>query len=160
MDNNQNIVEQLNNFAKMLNQKNFKALITVAKGKGLSISQINTLFQLRYNGAIRVSKIADKLGISNAAASQMLQDLVVKGFISRKEDHNDRRVKMIEITDSGLELLNTSMKHRREWLNSIVNTLTKNEQNLIRRAFEILISKASLIDEVNKNTEQHREKIC
>jgi len=160
MDNNQNIVEQLNNFAKMLNQKNFKALITVAKGKGLSISQINTLFQLRYNGAIRVSKIADKLGISNAAASQMLQDLVVKGFISRKEDHNDRRVKMIEITDIGLEFLNTSMKHRREWLNSIVNTLTKNEQNLIRRAFEILISKASLIDEVNKNTEQHREKIC
>ncbi|MCD6397706.1 MAG: MarR family transcriptional regulator [Spirochaetaceae bacterium] len=160
MNNNQNIVEQLNNFAKMLNQKNFKALITVARGKGLSISQINTLFQLRYNGAIRVSKIADKLGISNAAASQMLQALVVKGFISRKEDHNDRRVKMIEITDSGLELLNISMKHRREWLNSIVNTLTKNEQNLIRRAFEILISKAALIDEVNKNTEQHREKIC
>ncbi len=156
----ENIVTELNNFAKMLNKRIFITLFTAAKKKGLSTSQVNTLFQLRYNGTIRVSKIAEKLGISNAAASQMLEGLVVKGFISRKEDQNDRRVKMIEITDIGLEFLNISMKERLVWLNSIVNTLTENEQELVHKAMGTLISKASLLEEVNKNTKHHKEKIC
>jgi len=156
----ENIVTELNNFAKMLNKRIFITLFTAAKSRGLSTSQVNTLFQLRYNGTIRVSKIAEKLGISNAAASQMLEGLVVKGFISRKEDQNDRRVKMIEITDIGLEFLNISMKERLVWLNSIVNTLTENEQELVHKAMGTLISKASLLEEVNKNTKHHKEKIC
>jgi len=146
MDNNQNIAEQLNNFAKILNQKNFITVFTAAKSRGLSISQVNTLFQLRCNGTIRVSKIAEKLGISNAAASQMLEGLVTKGFISREEDHNDRRVKMIGITDSGLEFLNISMKERLAWFNSIVNTLTEKEQDLIQKTFKLLLSKATLLE--------------
>ncbi len=160
MNNNQNLVAELNNFAKILNQKNFNTLITEARAKGLSISQVSTLFQLRYKGIIQVSKIAEKLGISNAAASQMLESLVLKGFITRRESPADRRVKLIEITNSGLEFLNISMKERLVWLNSMVNTLTKNEKDIIHKAFEILISKIDLIEENNKNIKENRGNNC
>lgn len=140
------LVELLNEWTQLLYQKNLSSLISSAKKRGISISQISTLYQLRYKGEMRVSEIADKLGISNAAASQMLEGLVEKTYITRSEDPSDRRVKIISISPEGLEFLQVSMDERYRWLNSLSDSLSKEELIHVLQAMEMLFAKAALTE--------------
>jgi len=53
---------------------------------GLSFSQLNILMRLYHGGKCGVSEIGERLGISNAAASQSIDRLVNLGLIERSED--------------------------------------------------------------------------
>ncbi len=151
------LVALLNEWTQLLYQKNFSSLISSAKKRGISISQISTLYQLRYKGEMRVSEIADKLGISNAAASQMLEGLVEKTYVTRSEDPSDRRVKIISICPKGLEFLQGSMDERHRWLNSLSDSLSKEESIHVLKAMEMLFAKAALIEK-DQQFSKHPEK--
>ena len=146
MKEKQPIIDLLNEWTQLLYQKNFSSLISSAKKRGISISQISTLYKLRHKGEMSVSRIADTLGISNAAASQMLEGLVEKKYITRSADPSDRRVKLISISSEGLEFLQLSMKERDRWLTALSETLSQEESSLILQALEILRSKAALTE--------------
>src|SRR5574341_2416064 len=60
---------------------------------GLSPSQINALMRLHYRGKCGVSDIGEHLGVTNAAASQMVDRMVQLGLFTRSEDSDDRRVR-------------------------------------------------------------------
>src|SRR5512142_1250571 len=74
--------------------------IRYMKEKGLSITQVGAMFEIT-RGHDSVSDVGDALGISIAAASQMLERLVQLGLITRTEDREDRRVKKLVLTEKG-----------------------------------------------------------
>ena len=137
----------LNEWAVVINRKNFESFGTTIKKEGLSISQVNTLFYLRYKGTATVGKLAEKLGITNAATSQMLEDLYLKGYISRTEDTHDRRVKKIEITKSGLEFMQNTAENRTNWLALIDQSIPVEEKPSLEKALTLLIEKANSLEE-------------
>jgi len=53
---------------------------------GSDDAQAGTLFHLLKCGGSTVSALGDGLGVSNAAASQMLERLVQQGYVLRTED--------------------------------------------------------------------------
>jgi len=66
-----------------------------------SLPQIRTLgFLNRYPGA-SLSKVADHLGVSNATASAIVDRLVHKGLIERKEHPAERRFVELKLTQAG-----------------------------------------------------------
>ena len=146
MKEKQQITDLLNEWTQLLCQKNFSSLISNAKKRGISISQISTLYKLRHKGKMSVSRLADTLGISNAAASQMLEGLVEKKYITRSGDPSDRRVKIISISPEGREFLHSNMEERDRWLSALSDILSQEESSLILRALEILISKTALTE--------------
>ena len=91
---------------------------------GLSHSQVTTLLRLSHSGECGVSDIGDHVGITNAAASQMLDRLVQQGFIERIEDSQDRRAKRIFLTQDGKDLVDKGIEARHAWLERAVKTLT------------------------------------
>jgi len=122
------------------------SLILSLKKNELSMSQIGALFQI-HRGKSHVSDLGDGLGISTAAASQMLERLVQQGLILRSEDPRDRRVKQLVLTDKGRGIMQDVLQARQGWLNDVVSALSADERNQIAAAVRILIDKTNQLDQ-------------
>jgi DNA-binding MarR family transcriptional regulator len=58
----------------------------------------------RFGGEVgSVGKIAKDFGVSKQAASQLVDALVVRGYLERRTDEGDRRLLVLELTDTGRE---------------------------------------------------------
>ncbi|MFN2298812.1 MAG: MarR family winged helix-turn-helix transcriptional regulator [Anaerolineales bacterium] len=121
-----------------------------AKDRKLSMPQIGALFQIRRMGVCSVSDIGGELGITKAAASQLLEGLVKEDLVRRSEDPNDRRAKRIVLTDKGLRILRESVRARQGWLTQLDGRLTERERSQISAALRILIEKSGTIEQQNQ----------
>src|SRR5690349_16171150 len=80
-----------------------------------SLPQIATLLLLDEEALEpTVKQIAELLGRSLPTTSRMLEQLVARGFISRREDAQDRRSKRVAITESGRAFITTLERERAE----------------------------------------------
>jgi DNA-binding MarR family transcriptional regulator len=100
------------------------------------------LFHIHRRSTCTVSEISDHLGITNAASSQMLDRLVQQNIIIRSEDPNDRRNKLIQLTENGHEVVVETMHARQRWLTDLEKLLDENEKQQIITALKILTEKA------------------
>jgi DNA-binding MarR family transcriptional regulator len=127
-----------------------RSFILYSKESGLSMSQIGALFRIHKGGG-GVSDVGEDLGISSAAASQMLERLVQQGLILRSEDPLDRRVKKIVLTERGQQILHAGIRSRQQWLYSLAERLTPTEQEQVMSALTILIEKSAQIKHEPEN---------
>jgi DNA-binding MarR family transcriptional regulator len=108
--------------------RSIHAFIRFNRQSALSLSQINALFRLYHRGPSPVSDLADYLGISTPAVSQLLAPLEDTGLVVRSEDPSDRRVKRIAITDKGAQRVEESMRARHTWLEDLAALIPPDEK--------------------------------
>jgi DNA-binding MarR family transcriptional regulator len=96
-----------------------------------------------------VSDVGELLGVTNAAASQMVDRLVQYEMIERSEDPVDRRVKQLKLTEKGRGIVQESIEARRRWMEKLTNALTHDEQISIITALTILTNAAHDLEPVN-----------
>jgi DNA-binding MarR family transcriptional regulator len=138
-------VNTLHSWIEVLMCRSVHNFILYSKESGLSMSQVGALFRI-HRITSGVSDLGDNLGITKAAASQMLERLVQQGLILRTEDPNDRRSKIIILSEKGCQTLQAIMDARQEWLNDLAVTLAPNEKEQITSALNILIEKTKQIE--------------
>jgi DNA-binding MarR family transcriptional regulator len=114
---------------------------------GLSFSQINMLMRLVHQGTTGVSAIGERMGVTNAAASQAVERLVQMGLIERTEDPTDRRAKRLALTQAGIALIEKRIEARSQWLEQLTETLTEEQQEMIISALTLLTNAARITDE-------------
>ncbi len=124
-------------------RRSMRNFIRYARESGLSMSQLGALFHVHRKGSIGVTDLGDHLGVTSAAASQMLERLVQQDLLLRTEDPNDRRVKQIILTEKGSRVLVESIHARQGWVNELAESLSKPEKESITAALNTLISKAN-----------------
>ena len=129
----------------VLMRRSMRSMILFLKENDLSMSQIGALFQINH-GRSNVSDLGDGLGITNAAASQMLERLVQQELILRSEDPQDRRVKHLVLTDKGCRTMQESIQARQGWLVDLVAILSADEKEQIAAALKVLIDKTNQLD--------------
>lgn len=117
-------------------------LVQLKREVGLSMSQLSTLFMLFHAEECGVSDIGESLGVTNAAASQMVDRLVGLDYLTRSEDPQDRRVKVISLTEKGHALIQESYLRREKWLAQITTSLSTPEQESISEALTLLTEAA------------------
>lgn len=132
---------------ELIMRRSMRYFFQYAKGIGLSMPQIGVLFHLNRGGTSGISNISEDLGVSNAAASQMLDRLVQQELILRSEDPDDRRVKNIVLSDKGRKILVESLHMRQAWLEDLAAALSTGEKEQIIAALKILIDKANQIEQ-------------
>lgn len=133
--------DALRSWIDVFTQHTMRSVMLYAKESGLSMSQLGALMHI-LRGTSGVCDIGDDLGISSAAASQMLERLVQQGLVSRTEDPRDRRVKQIVLTDKGQQVMQGSMQAGKKWLDELADKLTAAEQEQVAAALEILVARA------------------
>lgn len=122
-------------------------LTRYARENGFSISQIMSLNFIHRKGTCGVSDLGEKIGVTNAAASQLLERLVQQELITRTEDPNDRRGKLITLTKRGQRIIDESLSARIQWLHELENNLSPSELELTITTLNTLIDKAKFIDQ-------------
>ena len=122
--------------------RSIRDFIRYSKESGLSMSQLGALFHIHRRGSSGVTDLGDHLGVTGAAASQMLERLVQQELILRSVDPRDRRVKQIILTAKGLQVLRESIRARQSWLYDLSETLASPEKETITAALNVLIDRA------------------
>ncbi len=123
--------------------RSIRNFICYARESGLSMSQLGALFHIHRIGSSGVTDLGDHLGVTSAAASQMLERLVQQELILRSEDPSDRRVKQIVLTGKGLQVLQESIRARQGWLYDLAETLSNSEKEAIIAALNTLIDRVN-----------------
>ena len=115
------------------------------KETDLSFSQVNTLFRLFHHGSSSVNKLADHLGVTKAAVSQLLDPLIAADLVVRFENPEDRRRKLIELTEKGHSLVKKSMRARHAWLADLEREFSEDEKATILPAIQLLTQRTRVL---------------
>lgn len=123
-------------------RRQMTGFVRYARECGLSMSQAGVLFRLHGHGTTKgVTDIGGHLGVSSAAASQLLDRLVQQGLILRSENPEDRRAKRIALTEEGRGVVDGGMKGRERWFYALAEKMTDKERAAVLAGLEILIRK-------------------
>lgn len=109
-----------------------------AKSTGLSMPQFSVIMQLHHRGNCAIGDISERFDITNAAASQLVDKLVQGGFIKREEDPQDRRARMLNLTDKGRKLVQRGIQERYRWMNDLSGKLSAEERAKVTEALNIM----------------------
>ena len=78
--------------------------------------------------ALRLSELANQLGIVPRSATSVVDDLEAAGLVARKPDPDDRRATLVNLTPAGTKVLATIRRHRRDAMVSLIERLEPSEQ--------------------------------
>lgn len=107
-----------------------------------SLAQMTTLYMLDSSGEPTIKQVAEELGRSVSAASRLLDQLVERGLVGRREDKQDRRAKRVFLTDAGRAFLRTFEQNRADAQLALMIYLSPEEQDLVAQAMELLAEAA------------------
>jgi DNA-binding MarR family transcriptional regulator len=108
--------------------------LAVMNEVGLTMAQMVALMILQKMGTMSVSSVAACIKLSPAAASHMVDRLVVAGLVGRSEDPADRRQKRVAITGAGRELIQRTSEQRTREFTRILARLSAEAQSHLQRA--------------------------
>lgn len=97
--------------ARYIIRRTFRIFDEVARNSDLEPLQHQALIQILgggvTEGALPVSRIAERLNVTSAFASRLVQDLEAKELVVRRPSEVDRRVILVEATAHGRRCLTT-----------------------------------------------------
>jgi DNA-binding MarR family transcriptional regulator len=117
---------------------------------GLSVAQFRALLHLRRRPGSGLSEIADHLGTSVPAASELVSRLVRQGLIVRETDPAERRRIRLTLSTAGTAQLDEAQRAAMQWLRSLVEAL---EPGRRRALVEALTDLRRLIQAVEEPVE-------
>ena len=106
-------------------------------GLNLTMPQAKTLFLLA-EGPRRMTGIAKRLNVEMPSATTMIDRLVKKKLVERKQDPNDRRVVVCSITATGMDAVEGFWSLRAAKIESLAANLSDEELETVVPALKIL----------------------
>lgn len=76
--------------------------------------------QASADGTLRVTSLADRLGVDTPTVTRKIQQLERLGLVARDADPDDRRAHRIRLTDDGRETLVLLNDAKRRWLAALL----------------------------------------
>lgn len=140
------ITEILQQWIDVFATRSFHDWSRYVRATGLSMPQFGILMQLYHRGQCGMSAITNRMEVSNAAASQLVERLAHNGLLERSEDPNDRRAKQIALTAKGRQFIEDSISERSRWVENLVEHLTDEEKILVSKALPVLLEAVQKMD--------------
>ncbi len=93
----------------------------------LTIVQLKSLFFIDYEGGTNFRKLVAAFGVTPSDLTGVVDRLVKRGLVSRKENPEDRRTRLLQVTNKGKALLDKLMESGLGRMSSILNQLSTEE---------------------------------
>jgi DNA-binding MarR family transcriptional regulator len=122
-------------------------VLRFVKAQDINMAQYTTLMRLHHHGQCGVGEVGSHLGITTAAASQLVDRLVELGYVDRAEDPDDRRVKRLTLTRRGRAFVDHSLQARLAWIEDLVPRLPSERQADILQCLDDLVTAAQALPE-------------
>jgi DNA-binding MarR family transcriptional regulator len=124
----------------MIFQRSAGEMMRAKSELGLSMPQFVTLHLLRDYGALSISAIAEKLDLSLAATSHLVDRMVQQSLVERTEDPIDRRQKRVVIASGGCTVLDRLADTRMREAERIANALPPELGDQLEHVLEQVIA--------------------
>lgn len=141
------LTDTLHDWMRRAMRRSMRNFLRYAREQNYSVAQLNALLRIHHAGACGVSVLGEEMGVTRAAASQLLERLVQAGLAVRAEDPQDRRNKVVRLTPAGQAIVQESMAARQGWLDALAEQLSPQEQEQVEAALRLLIEKIDTLDE-------------
>lgn len=92
------------------------------------------------------SELADRIGVTRAAVTSIIDGLELSGLVKRQGDPNDRRMQVIELTTEGSKLLESLMPDHYRRTAKFMSSMTEIERGLFRALLEKLQGGLSVLN--------------
>ncbi len=129
-----------------LTHRTFHAQGHFIKSTGLSMAQFGILMQLYHQQQCGITDLSNRMQITSAAASQLVDKLFQSELLERTEDPQDRRAKQLKLTGKGRALIEAGIQARSSWLDELIASLTPAESAVVVEAFSLLAKAARRIE--------------
>jgi DNA-binding MarR family transcriptional regulator len=118
----------------LLNRRSSHELFQVVTDLGSSFSQVKMLFLLEDGREHSVKEIAAALELSFPAASRAIDGMIEKGYVSRRASDEDRRSRLVALTEFGQRAVATIAEARVRTLQDFAEMLTDEERTRLHEA--------------------------
>ncbi|GGM14197.1 hypothetical protein GCM10010841_23500 [Deinococcus aerophilus] len=95
---------------RLVSDRIMGALQSELQGEDVSFTQMTAMYKVRAFAPISVTALAEHLGVSLPATSQLIQELVRRRLMERRENPDDRREKLLALSDKGQQFLSIKEK--------------------------------------------------
>ena len=112
----------------------------------ITMSQFQALKHIAHNGPCIIGSIAGGLGISQPAATMLVDRMTRKGFLERHPGRTDRRQTEVSLAAHGTELLDRIEAERAKRLAEIVKQMDRPEREQFVESLERFVEAALEID--------------
>jgi DNA-binding MarR family transcriptional regulator len=113
----------------------------------LTFTQLRALSTIARRQPLRVSGLAQELGVGLGAASALTDRMVRHGLVSRRPQEGDRRIVLLEVAQRGRKLLDRLEQDRTEHFGKLIERMTPAERDalaVVLRAFVRLSAENTL----------------
>ncbi len=107
-------------------------------GDGITDSQLTVLTHVVHRGPTTPGRIAEREGVSAPSMNRTVNSLEVIGAIRRVADPGDGRRVVIEITDSGMAIVEETRRLRNAWIEQELAGLDDTGLAAVLRTAEIM----------------------
>ena len=106
-----------------------KTMFALLEALDLSMSQVKALGVLADCGCeLSIKEFSEELAVSLPGASRTVDALLRRGYLERREDEHDRRMKRIGITEAGRDVARRIVEARLEGLEQFTSSLTPEQR--------------------------------
>lgn len=112
----------------------------------LTMSQLKILLVLGRSGACGGQELVREIGVGLPTMTGIVDRLVAQGYVTRREDPNDRRVRLVELTRGGRDLIEGLATAGLERLRQILATLTDDELAVVAHATDLMGRAIAVVD--------------
>ncbi|CFQ39529.1 transcriptional repressor MprA [Yersinia frederiksenii] len=129
--------------SKLLENRN-----KMLKAQGINETLFMALITLdaQESRSIQPSELSAALGSSRTNATRIADELEKKGWIERRESHNDRRCLHLHLTEAGVEFLNQLLPPQHKCLHFLWSTLDADEQQQLETLTRKLLARLDQIE--------------
>lgn len=105
------------------------------------------LHSIEQGKPVMVSQLSQKMEITNAASTQMVDSMVKHGWVIRTQDEKDRRIMWVELTEEGKNVLRQTFKESSNFLQGMYEYLGAEDFNHLDRILDRVMDYALSVSE-------------
>ncbi|HEX3678526.1 MAG TPA: MarR family transcriptional regulator [Galbitalea sp.] len=103
----------------------------------VTLPQFRVLVVLSSSGPMRMGALAEHVHANQSTFSRSMDRIVAGGWAQRSTSPDSRREVLITLTDTGRALVDEVTEHRHREISTILERLTRSEQESVRAALEL-----------------------
>ena len=112
------------------------------QGEDVSFTQMTALYKVRAFAPISLTLLSEHLGVSLPATSQLIQELVSRELMERRENPENRREKLLALSDKGQQFLSVREKAMMGAYSEVFGQVSPEKINRAEQAITALILEA------------------
>ncbi len=123
-------------------------VLRLIEESGLSMTQTKALLELGGHGgegeSRQVGDLAETFGVSVPSMSRAVDALVKDSLATRVEDPDDRRVRLVAITEKGKKLVDTFLVLRQAGMQAFAESLSAAQRRKLDAAIDALMDREDI----------------